>query len=312
MEMKRALVLGASGGMGYAIVKELSSRNIHVVAFARNLERLHKMFGGDEFVEVRSGDVFQKKDVYEAAQHVDVIFHAINLPYHEWSEKLLHMNEQILNVAKETSAKLAIVENIYSYGRGNGEKIREGYPKAPHTKKGKIRLEVEQLVKNSEVPFLIAHFPDFYGPYAENTYMNYTLSQLASKKRASFVGNQQIKREYIYTPDGAKAIVELSMRKDAYFQSWNIPGYDLISGEEINDLVDEIVGTKKSFITVTKAMLWFMGLFQKQMKEALEMYYLNEDPVVLDGNKYETIIGELPKTSYRRGIEETLNSYQNK
>ncbi|MEN2768798.1 SDR family NAD(P)-dependent oxidoreductase [Ornithinibacillus xuwenensis] len=308
--MKRALVLGASGGMGYAIVKELSSRNIHVVAFARNLERLHKMFGGDEFVEVRSGDVFQKKDVYEAAQHVDVIFHAINLPYHEWSEKLLHMNEQILNVAKETSAKLAIVENIYSYGRGNGEKIREGYPKAPHTKKGKIRLEVEQLVKNSEVPFLIAHFPDFYGPYAENTYMNYTLRQLVTKKRASFVGNQQIKREYIYTPDGAKAIVELSMREDAYFQSWNIPGYDLISGEEINDLVDEIVGTKKSFITVTKAMLWFIGLFQKQMKEALEMYYLNEDPVVLDGNKYETIIGELPKTSYRRGIEETLNSYQ--
>ena len=36
--MKKALVLGASGGMGYSIVKELSSRGIKVMAFARTKE----------------------------------------------------------------------------------------------------------------------------------------------------------------------------------------------------------------------------------------------------------------------------------
>ena len=35
--MKKALVVGASGGMGYSIVKELSNRGI-VMAFARTRE----------------------------------------------------------------------------------------------------------------------------------------------------------------------------------------------------------------------------------------------------------------------------------
>ena len=45
--MKKALVLGASGGMGYSLVKELSSRGIKVVAFARTKEKLERLFRDD-------------------------------------------------------------------------------------------------------------------------------------------------------------------------------------------------------------------------------------------------------------------------
>jgi len=38
--MKRALVLGASGGMGYSIVNELISRGVEVTAFARSEKKL--------------------------------------------------------------------------------------------------------------------------------------------------------------------------------------------------------------------------------------------------------------------------------
>ena len=35
------------------------------------------------------------------------------------------------------------------------------------------------------------------------------------------------------TPDGAKAMVQLALTDDAYGENWNIPGYSVITGEEI-------------------------------------------------------------------------------
>ena len=74
--MKKALVLGATGGMGYSLVKELSSRGIKVVAFARTKEKLERLFRDDANVMIFAGNVFHKKDLAEAAKDVDIIFHS--------------------------------------------------------------------------------------------------------------------------------------------------------------------------------------------------------------------------------------------
>ncbi|MDP4171995.1 MAG: SDR family NAD(P)-dependent oxidoreductase, partial [Bacillota bacterium] len=115
--MEKTLVLGASGGMGYSIVKELSNRGIAVTAFARTKSKLEKLFGHDRNVSIYAGDIFNLEDLKQAAVGVDVIFHAANIPYAEWEEKLLPFMRNIVQAAKENSSRLAIVENIYSYGR---------------------------------------------------------------------------------------------------------------------------------------------------------------------------------------------------
>lgn len=53
-------------------------------------------------------------------------------------------------------------------------------------------------------------------------------------------------------------------------------------------------------------MIKFIGLFDKQMKEYVEMLYLTEKPVMLSGEKYEEHIGILPKTPYYEGLKETI------
>ncbi|MUK89822.1 NAD(P)H-binding protein [Ornithinibacillus sp. L9] len=308
--MKKSLVLGATGGMGYSIVRELSARGMEVIAFARTKKRLHEMFDGDPNVVWKSGDVFNQYELEEIAQNVDIIYHAINIPYGDWKEKLIPLNQNIINTAKNASAKLAVVDNIYSYGRSNGKKITENTPKNPNTKKGKLRLEMINLIQQSGVPYFIAHFPDFYGPYAENAQINYTLRDIVNGKKARFIGKQDLLREHIYTPDGAKAIVELSLHEVAYGQSWNIPAYDVITGDEIIKLVRDVTGYNKPVGTVTKNMLRLVGLFDKQMREFVEMQYLNEEPVVLDGQKYEQFIGKVPKTPYQEGLKKTLEVYK--
>jgi len=68
----------------------------------------------------------------------------------------------------------------------------------------------------------------------------------------------------------------------------------------------ELTGYTKRVITVKRRMIQFIGLFDKQMKEFVEMLYLTEEPVILSGEKYEKCIGDLPKTSYYDGLKETI------
>ncbi|MCJ7842530.1 SDR family NAD(P)-dependent oxidoreductase [Lederbergia sp. NSJ-179] len=304
--MKHALVLGASGGMGYALVQELIHREIEVTAFARSKQKLNTLYGTQKGVRIHTGDIFNLEDLMAAAKQADTIFQSANLPYEQWEEKLISFFENIINVSKTTEAKLVLVDNIYAYGRSSGGKVNEETPKNPHTKKGKIRLQAEKLIKNSNVQALIAHFPDFYGPNAENTLLHVTLKDAIQHKGAMFVGSKKIPREFIYTPDGAKALVHLAIQEQTFGQNWNIPGYDVITGEEIIAIIRDINGYKKSVFTVTKGMIKLLGLFDPTMREVVEMFYLNEDPVVLDGTKYNREIGPLPRTSYQEGIKQTM------
>lgn len=310
--MKKALVLGASGSMGYAIVNELCGRGIHVVAFARNKERLGALFSRNKHVEVVAGDVFVKEDIMNAAKDVDIIFHVVNIPYSDWEKQQEKLLINILEVSKHYGIKLGIVDNIYAYGRQGEGLVKEEAKKRPHTKKGKIRLQLEEMAKQANVRMFIAHFPDFYGPNAESTLVHHTLKGILANKMSSFVGDKKIAREYIFTPDGAKAMVELALHDEAYGQNWNIPGYGVITGEEMIQHIRELTGYTKRVITVKRGMIQFIGLFDKQMKEFMEMLYLTEKPVVLSGEKYERYIGDIPKTSYYNGLKEMIISMQKK
>jgi nucleoside-diphosphate-sugar epimerase len=313
--MKKAVVLGASGGMGYALVNELTERGIETVAFARTKEKLQKLFHGNNQTILFDGNAYDRSDLLEATKKADVIFHAMNVPYSQWTEKLPALMTNVLEAAQVHNNKVVIVDNIYAYGRSNGQKVKEDLPKQPHTKKGKIRLSIEKMVKEAYkngIPTLIAHFPDFYGPNAENTFVHYTLQSVLANKKAMFVGNQKIKREYIFTPDGAKALVELSLRNSAYGQNWNIPASGVISGEEMIGIIRDLTGYDKPVGTVGKVMLFFAGLLNSDLREAVEMMYLTEDPVILSGEKYEREIGQIPKTSYEEGLRRTIEFMRQK
>ncbi|MFD1019740.1 SDR family NAD(P)-dependent oxidoreductase [Thalassobacillus hwangdonensis] len=306
--MKKAIVLGATGGMGSALTLELAGRGISVTAFARNKEKLQKLFGNSKVIKIHEGDVFDKESLSEACAGHEVIFHAINIPYPEWAVNQPVLIENILHATKENGAKLAIVDNIYAYGMITDKKVAETDRKAPHTKKGKLRLKLEEQVKSSGVEYCIAHFPDFYGPHAGNSLLNYTLNYVVRNKRAGYMGDHSIEREFIYTPDGAKAMVNIASETSAYGQNWNVPGSRTIAGSEVIEIVRANTEYTKKVGTITKPMIRLLGWVNPMMREYVEMYYLNKTPVVLSGEKYKAHFGELPSTPYEQGIPATLDS----
>jgi len=313
--LKKAIVLGATGGTGAAITAELVQRGVETVAFGRSrdkLERLAARLGHPGHLTLFTGDAFRPRDIAAAAGGAEVLFHSANVPYHEMVHKLIPLGEAVMVAAREQNLKVVAVDGIYPYGRRQAEKVTEEHPKRPHTRKGKTRLAFEQMIFDERwdgVQRMIVRLPDYYGPTANDaSYLGSTLAAIAAGKTAFFIGNMKVPREYVYLPDAAKMIVELAGRNDAYGENWNIPGAGIISGRDIVRIARKASGSAKTVMPLGKIGLSLLGMFQPVMKEIVEMLYLTEEPLTLSGEKYRRRIGPIPATDFEQGITETIHA----
>lgn len=311
--MEKAIVLGATGGVGNPITAELVRRGIETVAFGRSkskLEQLAKELGNPMNLKLETGDAFKSEDIIKAADGADTIFHCANIPYNEMISRLLPLGEAVMEAAEQMSAKVVVVDGIYPYGKRTVEKATEEHPKNPHTRKGKIRLAYEQLLFSprwEKAKLLIVRLPDYYGPSAQASYLSMTMEALAAGKPTAFIGNMTVPREYIYLPDAARMIVEVADHSDSYGQNWHIPGSpNLISGHEIVRIAQETSSKRKAVFPLGRIELSLVGLFNSVMREVIEMLYLTEKPFVLSGAKYESKIGPIVCTPHEQAISETI------
>lgn len=309
--MKKAVVLGATGGTGQVIVAELLSRDVEVIAFGRSkekLEALMKEHDNHAKLTYKLGNIFDYKTIVEAAKDVDVIFQCANVKYQEMKSKLLSLGESVMKAADTLGKRIVFVDGIYVYGH-QVAKGDENHPHQPHTKKGKLRVEFEQLIFNPKwksAKALIVRLPDYYGPTSQNSYLQPTLEGIAANKASVFIGNLKTPREYVYLPDAAKMIVNIAEKDDSYGENWNIPGAGLISGKDIIKIARNVTGSQKIIIPLSKNAIRFIGLFDVFMREVVEIMYLTKEGFVLSGEKYEKRIGAIPKTPFKQGMEETL------
>ncbi|UOQ83513.1 SDR family oxidoreductase [Gracilibacillus salinarum] len=309
--MKSAIVLGATGGTGQVIVSELLDRGIEVIAFGRSQSKLNTLMAEHDHnprLTYKLGDIFDYQTIIKAAEDAEVIFQCANVKYQEMKDKLLLLGESVMKAANTLGKKIVIVDGIYVYGH-QVAKGDESHPHQPHTKKGRIRVEFEQLIfspKWNRAKALIVRLPDYYGPTSQNSYLQPTLEGMAANKISIFIGNLKTPREYVYLPDAARMIVNIAVEDDSYGENWNIPGTALISGNEIIKIARQVTGSRKPIIPLTKSAIRFIGLFDVFMREIVEIMYLTKEGFILSGEKYEKRIGPIPTTSFKKGLEETL------
>ncbi|XOK62198.1 SDR family NAD(P)-dependent oxidoreductase [Paenibacillus elgii] len=315
--MKKAFVVGATGGTGASIVEELVKRGVRTIAFGRSrqkLEQLRAKLGQPEHLTIAVGDAFQPAGIISAAEDADVLFHCANVPYHEMESKLISLGESVMGAADRLGIKVVAIDGIYPYGRRQMDRVTEEHPKQPHTRKGKTRLAYEKMLFNkrwSRAKVMIVRLPDYYGPTAnEASYLGSTLEAIAAGKMAFFIGNMNVPREFVYLPDAAFMIVELAGKDDVYGQNWHIPGAGVISGKEIVRIARQASGTSKPVIPLGRIGLSLLGMGVPVMKEVVEMLYLTEEPLVLSGDKYERRVGPARSTSFEAGITETIRALQ--
>ncbi len=133
------VVLG-TGAIGRAIMEEIIRRGETV----RMVNRSGKMEEVPAGVEVRAVDLYDPANVREVTQGAQVVYQASQPGYHEWPEKFPPLQESIIAGLAGSGAKLVLVENLYLYGKTNGQALTEQNPYNAHTRKGRVRAELSE------------------------------------------------------------------------------------------------------------------------------------------------------------------------
>jgi nucleoside-diphosphate-sugar epimerase len=307
------LVLGATGSIGHWVVEKLLDGRSHVRVMVRDPAKL-KQFSNMERVEVVQGDATNISDVKKAVTGADSVYYCVNVPYPEWKLKLIPMLQNTITAARESKPKVMFPGNVYVYGHAQSDLVREDHPFAAHTRKGKIRIRMEQMLndawKSEKIPYTIVRFPDFYGPFVVNDLYAPIFRNALQGRSMTWYGNLDVPFEFAYIEDAAEALVMAGLDNSTSGESYNVPGVEVTTPRRWLELVASAAGTKAKIRTVPKFMIALAGIPNPLVREFYEMLYLKRERLILDGTKFRNKFGRIPTTSYEDGIKKTLDWFR--
>ena len=302
------VVLGASGGLGHAVVQELAKQGKTVRAVNRS-GNIDVPSG----VEVKAADTSDLESTIKACQGASVIYNCVNVPYMDWQEKLPSIYDNIIQAAASVKAKLVVGDNLYMYGYVDGA-IKEDLPYASLERKGQLRIRLANKImeahKNGRINVTVGRAPDYYGPHAINAAMGERVFEPALNGGTAMVlGNPDVKHTYIFNEDFARGLIILGEKDEALGEVWHIPSAETLTTRQFLNLISEVAGTKLKIRSASKFLVSMLGIFSPIMRELKEMMYEWENDYVVDYSKFMNTF-EFETTPHRVAIRKTLDGYR--
>ena len=308
--MSQVHVVFGTGPLGRAVMQELVARG-HAV---RMVSRSGQMPETPAGVEILAGDLYDPSVVRRVTQGASAAYQCAQPHYHEWPHKFPPLQDAIFEGLAGTATRLVLAENLYAYGRQNGVPLREDFPFAAHTRKGKVRAALTQTAlgahQDGRVQVAIGRGSDFFGPWVtDSSHGERVFAPALAGKAASFAGDLDVPHTATYIGDFGRALVTLGERDEALGQAWHVPNdRPTITQREFAALIFEQLGTKPRVSSVSKGMMRMAGLFIPGARETVEMMYEFERPFVVDSSHFEATFGERA-TPLPQAIAATLDGY---
>lgn len=298
------VVLGASGGTGSAIVEELLGRGYRVRAVSRSGR-------APEGAEGMKADVSDPEGAKAASAGASVVYHAAQPDYTRWPEEFPPMTDAVVEGAAAAGAKLVFADNLYMYGQGSPQPLREETPQEATGKKGRTRiLMAERLLeahRSGRVRVAIGRSSDYYGPRGTGTIAGDTVFGAAlAGKTVRWPGSLDAPHTFNYLPDMARALVTLGEREEADGEVWHLPAAAPITGRRFMDLVSREVGRPARVSVTSRTAIRLAGLFSPFIRELSETMYQFEKPFVSDASKYEHAFGPSGPTPHEVAVARTV------
>jgi nucleoside-diphosphate-sugar epimerase len=205
--------------------------------------------------------------------------------------------------------RLVLISSVYAYGVPRASRVPETHSRQPDTRKGKFRKEQEDLVleaRQKGIEGMIVRLPDFYGPFADTSIANPMIRAALAGKTANWPGPVSTPHEFVYVPDTGPVIADLAACAECYGQAWNFGGPSAIPAVDFITRIYRAVGRGPKYRSAGKGLLTMLGWFNADLREVVEMLYLQETPVILDDSKLLAKFPGVRKTAYEEGIAKTL------
>jgi len=309
------LVLGATGSFAGAVTAELLRRGVTVRALVRSRQKLIARFGEPRNLQIIEGDVQNLDDLSSAAKGCKTVVHGVNYPYDQWLPHMRTATNNVLTTARQNDALIVFPGNIYSLGAAAGQPFVETAPHNPVSRKGELRQWMEEELKRYSEKggrVLIMRAGDYFGPTSRSGYVDPIFGGAAKGKIMTNFGDLSIAHQWAYVPDLARATVDIMAGDQvlADYEVVNFNGYVAPSQRGFLSDVARVAHAPDKVFRLPWIMLNAMGLFSPLIREVLEMKYLWQSTVLIDGPRMRELLPDFQPTPLDQALAETIESYR--
>lgn len=306
---KTALVIGATGSVGGEAAAALLAHGWRVRGLHRDPARAAREAVGLERIEWVKGDAMSAAEVTAAARGATVIVHGANPPgYRNWAGLAVPMLEATIAAAQATGARIIFPGNVYNYGPDAFPRMAEDAPQNPRTRKGAIRVKMEQRLRTAGVRTIVVRAGDFFGPVSGSSWLTEGLVAKDKPLRSvSYPGPRDIPHAWAYLPDLAQTMARLAEIEATLpdFAAYQFGGHQL-TGDEMIAALERVAGRRLSVKRFPWLALRAVAPFVETLREMLEMRYLWDNTVLLDNARLVKTLGAEPHTPLETALRTAL------
>jgi nucleoside-diphosphate-sugar epimerase len=312
----KPVLLGATGAVGESIAAELRKRGESYRAIGRDRASLERTFGSDPLAEIAVWNPDDASSVRAALRGADAIVYLVGVPYNHFELHPVLMRQTLDAAIAEGVGQMLLVGTVYPYGRAQQTPAREDHPREPHTFKGKMRKQQEDLLLEADaagkIRGTVLRLPDFYGPRVKNSFLDGVFNAAAKGGTANLIAPIDRPHQFVYVPDVAPVVLDLLRHPEAHGRWWHLAGDGTASMQEIVAMVGQLAGKPIKTRAVGLGMVRVIGLFQPIMRELVEMNYLLTDPFIMDDSALRALLGNVKTTPLEEGLRQSLEAARRK
>ncbi len=302
------VVIGASGGTGTALVRELVERGRQV----RAVNRTGHMPVPDG-VEVVPGDATDPERMRVVCRGAGVVYNAVNVPFTAWREAFPAAVDGVLAGAQAADARMIFVDDTWMYGRVTGP-MTEDLPVRPVSWKGVLRAWLAERVlaahSSGRVRTVIGRAPELYGPAVESVLGRNVFGPAVGRGPALWVGDLDQPLGPMFIDDFAFGLAELGEHDAALGRAWHVPTPPPVTARTFLEQLSHHVGRPVRIVELGARTTRAIGLAWPVAREGAEMLYQFRQPHSVDATAYRNAFGPGKVTPYEQGIEATVRWYR--
>jgi nucleoside-diphosphate-sugar epimerase len=221
----------------------------------------------------------------------------------------------VIAAARLVGATIVFPGNIYNLGNHPEHPLAEDAPNDPCSRKGALRAQLEDSLRQASgegVRVLIVRAGNYFGPTVRNGLVDPLFGNAAKGKGMLAFGGTDRAQQWAYVPDLARAAVDL-FERSASLEPCQVVNFAGVVFKPVGDLYRQtarVVGKPNLAIRV---MPWWLlrlvGLFDGVVRELMEMRYLWDNAIILDGALMKRLLPDFQPTALDEALAATVRSY---
>ena len=302
---RRIIVLGAAGRLGFAAASAFRDAGWSVKGLVRPGR------AGAVPRKVEPIEAVTRDEAIAAGRGCDVVLNAFNPAITLWQKNALSLAHGAIATAEENGATLLFPGSVWNFGAGMPPVLDETTPMHPTTRKGGMRVEIEQRIQEAcdrGMRAIILRAGDFYGG-GSGSWFDLVIAKDIGRSRLTYPGPLNVEHAWAYLPDFAATLVLLAEQRTSFgaCETFGFPG-DAVTGEQFIATIEAVT---KSKFTLRPMSWWFLKTIGQLLalgRELSELEYLWRVPHRISGDKLKAAIGEIPHTPLPQSIAASLRA----